>query len=399
MGCIMAIGVATSNSILMVTFANEQRARGFGGLDARAAALAAGRTRLRPVLMTALAMLLGMLPMSLGLGEGGEQNAPLGRAVIGGLLLATFYTLFFVPVAYSVLAAEPPTSRCRRRGDAQSTPDREPSADRARTARWRCSCSRSSCFWSSAPCLACARAASLTAAAERVRTSVPSVYVVQPVPAADGATCRWRQRRRRSRTRSSTPAPAATSAAGYVDIGDRVRPGQLLAEIASPEIDQQLRQAEADLRQSEKTLELQQCHARSRARHDGALPGRGRRERGGKEAVDQSVAAVEDRARRPWRRRRPTSNRTPRTCSGCEELTSFERVVAPFAGTIVQRNVDVGTLITAGSPDRQHGRRADQCRRRRERPVRGRADRRAPCLRQRAAGVCRPTSRPACRFA
>jgi multidrug efflux pump subunit AcrB len=103
MGCIMAIGVATSNSILMVTFANEQRAPQFGSLDARSAALAAGRTRLRPVLMTALAMLLGMLPMSLGLGEGGEQNAPLGRAVIGGLTVATCYTLFFVPVAYSML--------------------------------------------------------------------------------------------------------------------------------------------------------------------------------------------------------------------------------------------------------------------------------------------------------
>jgi multidrug efflux pump subunit AcrB len=103
MGCIMALGVATSNSILMVTFANEQREPQFGSLDARAAALAAGRTRLRPVLMTAMAMLLGMLPMSLGLGEGGEQNAPLGRAVIGGLMLATCYTLFFVPVAYSVL--------------------------------------------------------------------------------------------------------------------------------------------------------------------------------------------------------------------------------------------------------------------------------------------------------
>jgi multidrug efflux pump subunit AcrB len=108
MGCIMAIGVATSNSILMVTFANEQRVPKFGSLDARAAALAAGRTRLRPVLMTALAMLLGMLPMSLGLGEGGEQNAPLGRAVIGGLMLATCYTLFFVPTAYSWLRRTPP---------------------------------------------------------------------------------------------------------------------------------------------------------------------------------------------------------------------------------------------------------------------------------------------------
>ena len=97
MGAIMCIGVATSNSILLVTFANDQRRE---GSEARAAARAAGATRLRPVLMTALAMIIGMLPMSLGLGEGGEQNAPLGRAVIGGLLMATFFTLFFVPAIY-----------------------------------------------------------------------------------------------------------------------------------------------------------------------------------------------------------------------------------------------------------------------------------------------------------
>jgi multidrug efflux pump subunit AcrB len=105
MGAIMCIGVATSNSILMVTFANDQRKEGH---DARSAALSAGATRLRPVLMTALAMIIGMLPMSLGLGEGGEQNAPLGRAVIGGLLVATCYTLFFVPVMYSLLRRKPP---------------------------------------------------------------------------------------------------------------------------------------------------------------------------------------------------------------------------------------------------------------------------------------------------
>jgi multidrug efflux pump subunit AcrB len=100
MGAIMAIGVATANSILLVTFANEKRQE---GLEALAAALEAGRTRLRPVLMTALAMVIGMLPMSLGLGEGGEQNAPLGRAVIGGLILATATTLLFVPVVFSLL--------------------------------------------------------------------------------------------------------------------------------------------------------------------------------------------------------------------------------------------------------------------------------------------------------
>jgi len=109
MGAIMCVGVATANSILVVTFANDQRKPQHGGRDATTAALAAGMTRLRPVLMTALAMILGMLPMSLGLGEGGEQNAPLGRAVIGGLLLATFTTLFFVPIMYSVLRGKAPT--------------------------------------------------------------------------------------------------------------------------------------------------------------------------------------------------------------------------------------------------------------------------------------------------
>ena len=102
MGAIMAIGVATANSILVVSFANDERCgdKPKSSLDA---ALSAGFTRLRPVMMTALAMIIGMLPFSFGLGEGGEQNAPLGRAVIGGLIFATFATLFFVPVVYSIL--------------------------------------------------------------------------------------------------------------------------------------------------------------------------------------------------------------------------------------------------------------------------------------------------------
>ena len=100
-GAIMCMGVATSNSILVVTFAREQLETLVG--DARRAALNAGFVRLRPVVMTALAMIIGMIPMSLGLGDGGEQNAPLGRAVIGGLLLATVATLFFVPAFFSVV--------------------------------------------------------------------------------------------------------------------------------------------------------------------------------------------------------------------------------------------------------------------------------------------------------
>jgi multidrug efflux pump subunit AcrB len=100
-GSIMTMGVATANSILVISFAREQMEENAG--DARDAALSAGYTRFRPVLMTALAMIIGMVPMSLGLGDGGEQNAPLGRAVIGGLLFATTATLFFVPTFFSVI--------------------------------------------------------------------------------------------------------------------------------------------------------------------------------------------------------------------------------------------------------------------------------------------------------
>ena len=104
MGAIMSLGVATSNSVLIVSFARTYMRQGHTPVMA---AWEAGASRLRPVLMTALAMIIGMLPLSLGLGEGGEQNAPLGRAVIGGLVLATFATLFFVPVIFGLLHRDP----------------------------------------------------------------------------------------------------------------------------------------------------------------------------------------------------------------------------------------------------------------------------------------------------
>jgi multidrug efflux pump subunit AcrB len=99
-GAIMCVGVATANSILMVSFARQRMNE---GLPPREAAIEAGHTRMRPVLMTALAMIIGMAPMAMGMGEGGEQNAPLGRAVIGGLLFATMATLFFVPVVFGMI--------------------------------------------------------------------------------------------------------------------------------------------------------------------------------------------------------------------------------------------------------------------------------------------------------
>ena len=106
MGAIMVVGISVSNSILVVSFANDIRVR--NNYSPEEAVLAAAKTRLRPILMTALAMVIGMLPMALGLGEAGEQNAPLGRAVVGGLIMATFATLFLVPVVYTLLRKKPP---------------------------------------------------------------------------------------------------------------------------------------------------------------------------------------------------------------------------------------------------------------------------------------------------
>ena len=111
MGAIMGIGVATANSILLVTFANDERVMGKSAIES---ALSAGFTRIRPVTMTALAMIIGMLPMAFAMGEGGEQNAPLGRAVIGGLLFATPTTLFFVPIVYTLLRRKAPVNLDRQ---------------------------------------------------------------------------------------------------------------------------------------------------------------------------------------------------------------------------------------------------------------------------------------------
>jgi multidrug efflux pump subunit AcrB len=123
MGAIMCMGVATANSVLVVTFARQQLD---AGLDPLHAAWEAGTTRLRPVLMTALAMIIGMLPMALGLGEGGEQNAPLGRGVIGGLIIATVATLFFVPVVFSLLHRATADRRNSKPEETDSSPGLAP---------------------------------------------------------------------------------------------------------------------------------------------------------------------------------------------------------------------------------------------------------------------------------
>jgi multidrug efflux pump subunit AcrB len=124
MGAIMCLGVATANSVLVVTFARTHLQE---GMDSVKAAWEAGTGRLRPVIMTATAMIIGMLPMALGLGEGGEQNAPLGRAVIGGLMLATVATLLFVPVVFSLLHRQPAdTAKAEPKENVPSTALEEP---------------------------------------------------------------------------------------------------------------------------------------------------------------------------------------------------------------------------------------------------------------------------------
>ncbi len=123
-GAIMCMGVATSNSILVISFARERLEENVG--EARMSAIEAGTTRFRPVIMTALAMIIGMVPMALGLGDGGEQNAPLGRAVIGGLLFGTTSTLFFVPTFFSVIHSR----LARKRDEKQDRENRKKGADR-----------------------------------------------------------------------------------------------------------------------------------------------------------------------------------------------------------------------------------------------------------------------------
>src|SRR5438309_742775 len=188
----------------------------------------------------------------------------------------------------------------------------------------------------------------LRTAARTVQTAVPNVNVIRAEPAKDADLTVA------ATTQAIQDAIIYARTTGYirkrhVDIGDRVKAGQLLAEIASPEIDQQLHQARADLNQSEKTLELQKANldlARitmtryQAADTDSAVA---------KEAVDQSVAGARTASAAVAAAEANVASNVANV-RRLEELTSFERVVAPFSGSVIQRNVDVGTLITAGSP-------------------------------------------------
>ena len=188
----------------------------------------------------------------------------------------------------------------------------------------------------------------LAAAAHAVQGAPPQVAVIHAEPASESALTVA------ATTQAMKDAIIYARTTGYiksrhVDIGDRVNAGQLLAEIASPEIDQQLQQAQADLQQAEKNLELQKATLELAHRTMGRYNDADVEGAVAKQAVDQSVSAVRTgQAAVAVAEAMVTSNQA--NVRRLEELTSFERVVAPFAGTVIQRNVDVGTLITAGSP-------------------------------------------------
>ena len=239
-GAIMCMGVATANSVLVISFAREKLDE-LG--DATQAALEAGFVRLRPVLMTALAMVIGMLPMALGLGDGGEQNAPLGRAVIGGLIFATVSTLFFVPgdvqhhssatMAASRAAHPPGVSRCPNLIEMPTVPARGGCCGRA----W-CSC--------------CSPSASLPMAwSSRGSAKFPPAGADRGAGVADRGACDAEPRGEPrgldlpGRLQAYIRAPIYARVPGYLqswkhDIGSKVKAGDVLAVIETPDLDQQL---------------------------------------------------------------------------------------------------------------------------------------------------------------
>ena len=324
-GALMCMGVSTANSILVVSFARERLNAGDSALEA---ALNAGYTRLRPVLMTAFAMVMGMLPVAIGFGEGGEQNAPLGRAVIGGLIFATVATLFLVPAVFALLHG--------RSGPDQNLPTElamhEPKARRTRQrALWTLlAVAIVLALWGIYARLAqravlkeeAATARILSVAVTRPTTSSATEELVLPGTLS-----------------SFADAAIYARASGYlrrwlVDIGAPVKRGQLLAEIDAPEVDQQLRQARADLAAAESNSTLAQLTA----------------ERWQQLLSSGSVARQDVDAKRSDATAKAAAALSARAnVHRLQELAAFKRVVAPFDGVITARHTDIGALISAGT--------------------------------------------------
>ncbi len=356
-GMIMCMGVATANSILMVSFARERLSEGRSSAEA---ALQAGFVRLRPVLMTALAMIIGMVPLSLAFGEGGEQNAPLGRSVIGGLIVATFATLYFVPCVFSLVhKRRPGGQRTPQQGpalpiggmnsvdkseisqnvveqqDAPRLADNRGSSGRGVGALLRWSLILFLIFLIAGIYVLSQRATEHKALAQQTeQMAVPYVSVIHATPIdADSEMVLP------GTLKPFIESPIYARTNGYLkkwykDIGSHVEKGEILAEIDTPEIDQQLAQARADLVTAKANLSLSNLTA---ARYQDLIK-------------SDSVSRQDlDNANGDLAARTAMAESAEANVKRLEEMESFKHVYAPFTGIITQRDVDPGTLINAGN--------------------------------------------------
>ena len=327
MGAIMTVGISVSNSILVVSFANDLRSRN-ESLSPFAAVIEAAGTRLRPILMTALAMIIGMVPMALGLGEAGEQNAPLGRAVIGGLAAATFATLFLVPIFYTLLRNKMPML-------AHARPALRPRGGRrvdGRPCSWTIRRRRGLSRSTSTSIAALAAAAGMVYYIHKSRSlEIGTVREARAAIAERGprieivnATASPTERTIKllGDVRSGASTTLYAKVAGYlktiaVDKGDRVEAGEVIAQIESPELEQQYAGASADLANKRRNFaRIKELFAKGIATQV---------------ALNQAE----------------TDATISENIVGALETTkSYQTVKAPFAGRITARFVDPGALIT-----------------------------------------------------
>ena len=337
-GSIMCVGVATANSILVISFARERLSH-HG--DPALAAVESGFTRFRPVLMTALAMIIGMVPMALGLGDGGEENAPLGRAVIGGLMCATRRHSIFRSGSLQSAASKKafgPTRGARR----QMIINTEPTSTPSRTGR---SLRHGLTVVLAAAVLFELGLANLLRHPD-ARGGCDQVAADYRAVGDPGGGCHPSTERRShsgsglaGSTQAFVDSPIYARTSGYLkrwyfDIGARVKQGDLLAEIETPEIDQQLRQARADLDTAKANQDLAQTTA-DRWQFlltSGSVS---------KQETDQAVSNL--------RAQKAAVEANSANVHRLEDLQSFEKVYAPFDGVITARSTDIGALINAGA--------------------------------------------------
>ncbi|KAG9565579.1 hypothetical protein KCV01_g20364, partial [Aureobasidium melanogenum] len=314
-GAIMCMGVATANSILVVSFCRERLA---DTGDAFIAASEGGFVRFRPVLMTALAMIIGMLPMALGMGEGGEQNAPLGRAVIGGLIFATTATLLFVPVVFNISPSmspdtihTPPPRRLRLAGVIAAIVVLAIVVAGVAT---RANESRNLREWTD-------------------EQATPSVTLVTPQGGQGGGDLNLP-----GRLQAYARAPIYARTSGYLkswkyDIGQKVKAGDILGEIETPDLDQQLLQAKADLASARANEALAQITAkRWQAMRDSDSVS--------KQEVDEKSGDYDAK--------HALATAAQANLERIQATKGFAKLVAPFDGVVTARETDVGALINAG---------------------------------------------------